>query len=383
MVTKRADIASKFENGDIPSNSDFVQIFESFVHKDEDKADFQMVEAGISNEHYITPALLKTAFQNAGILSGNYFTPYKEFKDNFSGSFIQLSNSLVEDSVRVYKNGQLMTETEDYTLDNASGIITFNESITNRNIEINYWSKNTDPASNNTDPLLGSLSIPYKENFEGTLFSSDKITLKELPIEQSVRVYKNGQLLREGTGKDYSVNYGTGLLTFYSIVTNRNIEVDYWYKSSVSLSDLELDTKYVDLSTAQTVGGNKTFSEAVEAKSFVKTGGTANQYLMADGSVSTSGGSDYDAGHFISGVPFTGGYQKFSNGLILQWGYLMNNANTYSFPLAWPNGALSVMVSTLRTNSGSRGYNHVGNISKTNYYALIDANNGYMFAIGY
>lgn len=385
MATNRINIGSKFQNGDIPSQYDFVEIFESFVHKDEDKADFQMVETGTDNEHYITPALLKAAFQNAGIISGNSYIPFKKFEDHFSGLSIQLDGSPIADSVKVYKNGQLLKEIEDYNLNYDTAVITFSAPVSDRNIEINYWSKNLDAEPNdpNTDPILGSLSIPFKENFDHETFSDDKITLKELPVKDSVRIYKNGQLLREGEGKDYIVNYNSGIITFSAVVSDRNIEVDYWYKSTVSLSDLELNNKYVDLTTAQTVGGSKTFTENIESASFIKTGGTSTQFLMADGSVSTSPGSDYDAGHSGFGIPATGGYQKFSNGLILQWAYLMNNTTTYSFPLTWPNSPLSVVLSTVRNSSGSRGTNHVYNITKTSYYAVIDGNNGYMFAIGY
>ncbi len=44
---------------------------------------------------------------------------------------------------------------------------------------------------------------------------------------------------------------------------------------------------FVDLSTTQTVDGAKTFSSAVTGASFVKSGGTSIQYLMADGTVSS------------------------------------------------------------------------------------------------
>jgi hypothetical protein len=43
---------------------------------------------------------------------------------------------------------------------------------------------------------------------------------------------------------------------------------------------------FVDLTTAQSVTGNKTFSNTVTAATIVKTGGTSTQFLMADGSVS-------------------------------------------------------------------------------------------------
>ena len=44
---------------------------------------------------------------------------------------------------------------------------------------------------------------------------------------------------------------------------------------------------FVDTSSIQSVGGAKTFSAALTANSFVKTGGTSAQFLMANGSVSS------------------------------------------------------------------------------------------------
>lgn len=44
---------------------------------------------------------------------------------------------------------------------------------------------------------------------------------------------------------------------------------------------------FVDLSSIQSVAGAKTFSAALTANSFVKTGGTSTQFLMANGSVSS------------------------------------------------------------------------------------------------
>jgi len=381
MATSRNDFHNKFKDGDIPSHVDFVEIFDNFVHRDDDKADFQMVETGTDNEHYITPALLKSIFQNSGILSGNCYSPYKQYEDDFTGTTIELEFSPVENSVKVFKNGQLLEENEDYQLNSDTGIIIFSEGITSRNIEVNYWFKNTNPTSGNSDSIFGKASIPYKENFSADTFNDDKITLKETPLKYSVKIYKNGQLLREG--KDYSIAEDSAVITFSAPISGRNIEVDYWFQSSISLTDPELNTKYVDLTTKQTVAGNKTFTEAIESKGFVKTGGTSNQYLMADGSVSNSTSSDYDAGHSPFGIPLTGGYQKFSNGLILQWDYIMNGSTNYTFPIAWPKRVGSVVLSTYRNSSGNKGFNHVYNVTNTSYNAIIDGSTGYMFAIGY
>lgn len=380
-TTRRNDIRSKFQDKDIPTQNDFDLIFDSFVHKDEDKANFQIVEAGTSNEHYVTPALLKAIFQNSGILSGNCYAPYKEYEDNFTGSSIQLEHSPIENSVKVFKNGQLLEENEDYELNHNTGVILFSGEITSRNIEVNYWFKNTNPASGSSDSMFGKASIPYKENFSADTFNNDTITLKETPLTYSARIYKNGQLLRED--KDYSIADGSKVVTFSAPISNRNIEVDYWYAGPISLTDPELNTKYVDLTTNQSIKGNKTFTEAIESKGFIKTGGASNQYLMADGSVSTSTASDYDAGHSYYTMPLASGYQKFSNGLILQWAYITSGSANYGFPIAWPYRACSVVLSTYRRDSGNKGFNHVYNVTNTSYNAIIDGSSGYMFAIGY
>lgn len=122
-------------------------------------------------------------------------------------------------------------------------------------------------------------------------------------------------------------------------------------------------------------------SGSIYANKFVANGGTATQYLMANGSVTTGG--TWDAGSQGYSLVSTAGYQKFSNGMILQWASLSSGSTTYTFPLAWPNVCLSIVLSTNRTNGGSLGTNHYGNLTKTQYYAVIDGTNGKMFSIGY
>lgn len=394
MVTQKQDIATKFENGDIPSQEDFKEIFDSFVHKDDDKASIAMVEVGIDDEHYITPALLRASIQNLGLITGNCYMPYKESYDgvsnynNFDGISLYLKKSPIIHSVKIFKNGQLLVEgvDEDYAIDYDTAVITFTSDARNRNIEVDYWYKNI--GSSSDAETGGSYSyMPYKESYEPpynsnnyTNFDGTTLTLKKIPANYSIKAFKEGQLFLEG--EDYSVNYDTGVLTFSSEVTDRNIEVDYWYKNLNTISGPGADD-YVDLTTDQTIEGNKIFTDNVSGNSFIKSGGTSSQYLMADGSVKTSIASDYDAGHSGFNMVSIAGYQKFSNGLILQWAYLNSGSNTYTFPLSWPNRSFSVVLSTNRTSPGSSGYNHVANITNTSYYAVIDGTYGYMFAIGY
>ncbi|SHL94566.1 hypothetical protein [Flavobacterium chilense] len=159
MATDRTNIGYKFEKGDIPSQEDFQEVFKSFVHIDEDKADFQMVEAGTDNQHYVTPALLYTGLKNIGIITGNNYMPRKEHFDSFVGDTITLQYAPVNYSVKVFKNGQLLLEKEgqgndgDYIINYEMAKITFSGNIDNRNIEVDYWYKNLAP---NTNPGGGS-----------------------------------------------------------------------------------------------------------------------------------------------------------------------------------------------------------------------------------
>lgn len=384
MAKSRINISNKFKNGMIPPQEDFQEIFDSFVHKDEDKANFEMIEKGTDEQHYVTPALLRTAFQNSGIISGNCYVPYKEYNDDFTGLTISLEKKPIQYSIKVFKNGQLLQENEDYTLNHNTAIITFASQIIDRNIEIDYWYQKLDAPTANHASVIGSSYLPFKQNYDGAAFNDDTITLEKSPIRHSVWVYKNGQLLLEE--KDYVVDYTTGIIKFSEKVSDRNIEVNYWYESSNSLSGADIasmNNNYVDLNTNQNISGNKNFKDATTSDKFIKSGGTSSQYLMADGSVSTTTSSDYDAGHSGFNYVSTSGYQILSNGLIFQWAYLMSGTVTYNFPLTWPNRPLSVVLSTVRDSSGSRGYNHVSHITSTSYYALIDGTYGYMFAIGY
>ena len=55
---------------------------------------------------------------------------------------------------------------------------------------------------------------------------------------------------------------------------------------------LREDTEGVNVLTFETNNGNATFNSSVTASSFIKSGGTSSQFLMADGSVSTGTGID-------------------------------------------------------------------------------------------
>nr|WP_320038848.1 hypothetical protein [uncultured Bacteroides sp.] len=80
---------------------------------------------------------------------------------------------------------------------------------------------------------------------------------------------------------------------------------------------------------------------------------------------------------------YEGGYTILTSGLIWQWGRLSGDDGIYKFPLTFPHKCLSIQITTNRTSTGSLGANHAGNLTTSTFYAVLDATEGWFFAIGY
>lgn len=86
---------------------------------------------------------------------------------------------------------------------------------------------------------------------------------------------------------------------------------------------------------------------------------TANSYIRIGNATNTWTSwkrldTSFDNGNLLTGS----GYQKFSNGLIIQWGYVQNNGN-YSFPLVFPNSCFSLTFGRVTANEGTPGADSV------------------------
>jgi hypothetical protein len=140
--------------------------------------------------------------------------------------------------------------------------------------------------------------------------------------------------LSAGTGISY--NSGTGVIT--NAVTSGQVTTALGYTPAN-------DSLVVKLSGNQTISGNLT------ATSFIKSGGTSSQFLMADGSVSTTIAFNYPGAGIVT-----------STGTA--WGTSITDNSTN-----W-NTAFSSRISSLTTNNSSGSATLLSNVLNIPTYTL-------------
>lgn len=135
--------------------------------------------------------------------------------------------------------------------------------------------------------------------------------------------------------------------------------------------------------------GTGSFSSNVTAASFIKSGYNDTYALLAGGGhkalanicgdyVQSSTTYYAGSGRYL----YSSGYLCMPNGIIFQWGYMQNGSGAYGFPYVFPTKCLSINITTNRTNTGSLGANHAGNVTTSSFYAVMDGTYGWMFAVG-
>ena len=295
MATSRINIGGKFQNTDIPSQDDFKEIFDSFVHKDEDKANFQMVETGTDDQHYVTPALLRTGLQNIGIITGNSYMPFKEHFDNFIGNTLPLQYSPVKFSAKAFKNGQLLLEKDlegnegDYIINYDTAVITFSSDVDNRNIEVDYWYKNLSPnPGGGSTPQIDFTSFLHTSGNEtkNGLLTFNNTT----PTSTSGIVLTNSGAGSAATSLDVT-NSGTG-----SGISLQNSSTGTGVKVSNSGSGVAVNLNSATGSTGDIlqVAKNNVVQTKIDsagtitAPKFVTAGGTDLKFVKGDGSLDST-----------------------------------------------------------------------------------------------
>lgn len=281
MATSRTNISSKFENGDIPSQEDFGEIFGSFVHKEEDKADLQMVETGTDNEHYVTPELLRIGLQNIGIITGNSYMPKKEyFESSFNGTTLSLEKLPIQYSVKVYKNGQLLQEDQDYTVNYETAVITFSDQVSDRNIEIDYWFKNLSP--NPTPGGGGSQPIDLTSflHTSGNETKNGILTFNNTTIASTSGI----ALTNSGSGTaSASLNVNvSGAGKGISLENSSNGTGVYLNSAAEATGDI------LQVAKNNVVKVKIEDDGVVTAPKYVTSGGTASQFVKGDGSLDSA-----------------------------------------------------------------------------------------------
>jgi len=155
-----------------------------------------------------------------------------------------------------------------------------------------------------------------------------------------------------------------------------------------SPNNLNLDAVNVAISTNITVGGDldvdgHTELDAVNvsgvatATSFVKTGGTSSQYLMADGSTSTGGGG---GGGGSAGVSTTAGSFSIGAGSttnIDSFAYATNDYKVAEYTLQFQNGSNIQAQKLLVMQDGSNVYsNSYGVMASSNLLVSVGSTIG-------
>lgn len=96
--------------------------------------------------------------------------------------------------------------------------------------------------------------------------------------------------------------------------------------------------------------------------------------------------TDGTLGGIIGGSLTQNGWVKYSNGLILQWGFRSDTGyggRAVTFPIAFTKQCFNGHVTTKRGGDSSNGNNYVDNLTTTNMWTVCDGGGGYWIAIGY
>lgn len=96
--------------------------------------------------------------------------------------------------------------------------------------------------------------------------------------------------------------------------------------------------------------------------------------------------TDGTLGGIIGGSLTQNGWVKFSNGLILQWGFRSDTGyggRAVTFPIAFTKQCFNGHVTTKRGGDSANGNNYVDNLTTTNMWTVCDGGGGYWIAIGY
>lgn len=130
---------------------------------------------------------------------------------------------------------------------------------------------------------------------------------------------------------------------------------------------------------------DKTIQDALDSKQASLVSGT-NIKTVNGSSVLGAGDLDVSSAYDVAKSLTTNGYQKLSNGLILQWGYDATGATgTYTFPIAFPNAALNIIATEYNYGTNGSEKITITNLGVASFDVTRNATSGafWYFAIGH
>jgi hypothetical protein len=159
------------------------------------------------------------------------------------------------------------------------------------------------------------------------------------------------------------------------------------------------------LATKDSVGTTDINNEAITLSKLKTVADNANKLIGYDGNgvpvateltAAKTDGSNIDKSSFLSSLGFSGqslgtnGYYKFPNGLIIQWGFKQNTADsgnptTVYFPIAFPHNVLNISL----TKGSSAAFSilpsqwYISNKTSSSFTTFTSTKYMYWLAIGY
>ena len=201
--------------------------------------------------------------------------------------------------------------------DTSFSIETDNDKIT---IKLYKANGNTEEHSASIDDLNTWRDISDAVDSDSSTVSASSKAVK-IAYDKAIEIYNSKQALKDDD-------------TSFSIETDNDKITIKLYKAN---GDTEEHSASIDdLNTWRDI------SDAIDSDSSTVSASSKAVKIAYDKASESS--SDYDEDHDFS----EDGYQKLSNGLIIQWGYATSRG-THSFPIVFPNYCFSFATSTTET----------------------------------